>query len=386
MMRRPLRTHVSPRRPAPAGRLAAWWPGGSGRSGDPAWTDAPEVVRVKLRGYLFALLCAAPGLALLLLDLLSRRAWLTAALHLSVMTGSLLLFVLVGRRPARLPLAERVFAGLLTLSGAGFLTLYAQRPEQVLSFDLLGNVLLFIVTGLLLVLPPRASIPLSVGLLIAYRLEVSLLSGVPPEQLRTAQWVNTGMFSLLVVGVVMRGTLSELAGRTHALRELASRDALTGLLNRRGFEEQTGDRPRREAGTLLVLDVDAFKAVNDRHGHAAGDEVLAAVGRVLAGHVPGGAVTARWGGEEFIVWAPLDLGGAARLAERLRAAVERAVWNDLRVTVSVGVSDWPAGEDLRGAFRQADDALYAAKRAGRNRVMLAGAAGEGGARPAAPGA
>ncbi|OWL94742.1 hypothetical protein CBQ26_14580 [Deinococcus indicus] len=368
MMRRPLRTQVPPRRPAPAGWRPAWW--GAAGWGAP---EAPEVVRVKLRGYLFALLCAAPGLTLLLLDLLDRAAWLTAGLHLGVMAGSLLLFVLVWRRPARLPLAERVFAGLLTLSGVGFLGTYAQRPEQVLSFELLGNVLLFIVAGLLLVLPPRASIPLAVGLLITYRLEVSLLSGVAPEQLRTAQWVNTGMFSLLVVGVVMRGTLSELAGRTHALRELASRDALTGLLNRRGFEEQTGDQPGRERGALLLLDVDSFKAVNDRHGHAAGDEVLAAVGRVLAGHVPGGAVAARWGGEEFIVWAPLDLGGAARLAERLRAAVERAVWNDLRVTVSVGVSDWPAGEDLRGAFRQADDALYAAKRGGRNRVVLAGA-------------
>ncbi|GGR60533.1 hypothetical protein GCM10008959_23080 [Deinococcus seoulensis] len=349
-------------------RLAAWLgaplPGGI--------PDAPEITRVKVRGYLFAVLAATPGLVMLLHLLAQRGAWVTAALHLSVMVGAVVMFVLVVRRPARLPVAEWVFAGLLTVSGVGFLVLYAQRPEQVLGHDLLGNVMLFIVAGLLLVLPPQASVPVALLLLLAYRTEVRLLSGLSSADLLVPQWVNTGMFALLIVGVIMRQTLSELAGRMQAAQELSVRDPLTGLLNRRGFDAQVrAARAVRAGGSLLVLDVDAFKPINDRFGHAVGDQVLELIGRVLLEHVPGGGVAARWGGEEFIVFTPDNEDGAARLAETVRAAVAATPWNDLRVTVSIGVSGWDAAQAMQHAFLRADDAMYAAKAAGRDRVVRA---------------
>ena len=355
------------------GLLREWrrrWPGWPVTAGVP---DAPEITRVKMRGYLFAVVAATPGLVMLLHLLVQKGAWVTAGLHLTVMVGAVALFFMVLRRPARLPLAEWVFAGLLTLSGVGFLVLYAQRPEQVLGHDLLGSVVLFIVAGLLVVLPPQASVPLALTLLLAYRTEVRQFSGLSSAELLVPQWVNNGMFALLIVGVIMRQTLSELAGRMHAVQELSVRDPLTGLLNRRGFDTQVqAERAVNAGGSLLVLDVDAFKPINDRFGHAVGDQVLELIGRVLQQHTPEGGVAARWGGEEFIVFTPGSEDDAAHLAETIRAAVAATPWNDLRVTVSIGVSGWEADEAMQHAFLRADDAMYAAKAAGRNRVMQAG--------------
>uniref|UniRef100_UPI0028699E2A GGDEF domain-containing protein n=1 Tax=Deinococcus sp. TaxID=47478 RepID=UPI0028699E2A len=200
--------------------------------------DGPEVRRVKLSGYVFAVLVATPGL-LLLRELLLHHAWPHVITHGAVMAGAALLLTWTWRHPERIAVAERIFAGLLTLSAVGFLTLYGQHPETVLGYDLIGSVLLFIVSGLLLILPSRLSIPVAVLLLVMYRVEGNMLSGVNHEKLVLTQWVNTGMFALLMVGVVMRETLTSLTGRLHLLEQLSARDALTGLLNRRGFEQQT---------------------------------------------------------------------------------------------------------------------------------------------------
>ncbi|GGR92496.1 hypothetical protein GCM10008960_19230 [Deinococcus sedimenti] len=322
-----------------------------------------DVTRVKLRGYLLALLLASPGLILLLLHLVQAGALGLAVTHGAVMLSGVALTVLVWRDQHRLNLAERVFAGLLLLSGLNFLLGYALHPGEVLGHDLLGSVLLFIVAGLLLVLPPLWSLPLSVALLVTYRLEVQLLSGLPPGTRSLSQWVNLGMFALLGVGVVMRQTLGQVVERAHLLTFLATHDPLTGLLNRRGFEDLA--QPGRP---LLVLDADHFKAINDTHGHAIGDDVLRHLARTVESQLPPGTLLARWGGEEFVLLAPGDLTGGVLLAERIRAAVGATPLAGLPVTVCLGVTFWADGESFRDAFSRADQAMYLAKRGGKNCV------------------
>jgi diguanylate cyclase (GGDEF)-like protein len=128
-----------------------------------------------------------------------------------------------------------------------------------------------------------------------------------------------------------------------------------------------------EAGSVLICDIDHFKAVNDGHGHAAGDHVLGEVTHVLRENLRAEDQLGRLGGEEFLVLLP-DAGGeaAAAAAEKLRAEVERreveVEGHALSVTVSAGWATFDGGEEPDGLLRRADDALYDAKRRGRNRV------------------
>ncbi|ACG71382.1 diguanylate cyclase [Anaeromyxobacter sp. K] len=168
---------------------------------------------------------------------------------------------------------------------------------------------------------------------------------------------------------------SELA----ALADLALRDPLTGLPNRRAFEESLRRevaRARRGGDRLAVavLDVDRFKDVNDRHGHAAGDVALAEVARRAAAALRAGDLLARIGGEELAAILPgADVAAAAEVAERVRCAVGKepvqAGGQAIRVTVSLGCAEL-APEDAEGAdlFARADAQLYRAKHAGRDRV------------------
>jgi diguanylate cyclase (GGDEF)-like protein len=180
------------------------------------------------------------------------------------------------------------------------------------------------------------------------------------------------------------------------LAESALQDALTGLYNRRHFEERLASElaaAQRHARpvSLLLVDIDHFKSVNDRYGHLAGDEALKLVGTVLSGALRKEDVLARYGGEEFVVIArETGLAGGKALGERVRQAVERSrlSWEgsdvgltvSIGVTVSVGISEYVPGRTDRELFQAADRALYAAKQAGRNRVVTVtfGAAPGGG--------
>ena len=169
------------------------------------------------------------------------------------------------------------------------------------------------------------------------------------------------------------------------LAEGALVDPLTGLHNRRHFEERLGSelaasQRHGRAVSLLLCDVDHFKAINDEYGHLAGDETLKMVAFVLRGAVRKEDVLARYGGEEFVVIArETATDGAQSLAERIRRAVEksRCAWqgHDLGVTVSIGVAvsvglgEFVPGRTERELIESADRALYLAKQAGRNRVV-----------------
>jgi len=177
--------------------------------------------------------------------------------------------------------------------------------------------------------------------------------------------------------------LSEALARQ--LRELADTDALTGTFSRRAFLERAAEefqRSRRYGHALCVamLDIDDFKAVNDRHGHGAGDQVLARVAAVCMAQLREGTDhCGRLGGEEFGVLLPeTELGGAQVTAERLRAAIRDLAFESagqtFGVSVSIGVAALAVGDEtFTSLMARADAALYRAKGAGRNRVVLAAA-------------
>ena len=162
----------------------------------------------------------------------------------------------------------------------------------------------------------------------------------------------------------------------------ASTDGLTELANRREFEDSLANeisRAERFGGSLALIlaDLDSFKQVNDRFGHQAGDEVLRTFADILRETVRDIDVAARYGGEEFAILLPqTDIAGAERLAERLRGAVEtrptaHAQGIPVVVTSSFGVASFPEAETAPGLFAAADEALYRAKRAGKNCVVCA---------------
>ncbi len=155
-------------------------------------------------------------------------------------------------------------------------------------------------------------------------------------------------------------------------------DPLSGLFNRRGFdnaimEKQANALPR---GSLLVCDIDHFKTVNDAYGHAVGDQVIKALSRLLAQIAPAGAIAARFGGEEFVLFLPeTDAACAAGIANEVREAFVQSTTQrfgqDRRLTASFGLSTTQAGDrSIHDAIARADEALYEAKARGRNRVCV----------------
>ena len=178
----------------------------------------------------------------------------------------------------------------------------------------------------------------------------------------------------LLIGMVLV-LIDELG---HQLRKLALRDSLTGLFNRRGLKDAASERSLADC-SLLMLDLDHFKAVNDDFGHYQGDHVIALLARCAQANLPTNAVLARLGGEEFCALLPhADLAVATANAESLRAAFQRdssALGHTRQHTVSIGVAAAQSTTTtLSQLMTRADQALYRAKRDGRNRVEMADAA------------
>lgn len=160
------------------------------------------------------------------------------------------------------------------------------------------------------------------------------------------------------------------------LNELATQDILTGLANRFQFDKVLEHSIylaiRHKAPlSLLLIDIDHFKQVNDRYGHLAGDEVLKKLATILQNGVRKSDVVARWGGEELVVLLPdSELVSAAKLAETLRMRIEEGDFTPVeRVTCSIGAVQWQEGENTDVFLRRADEKLYQAKEEGRNRVV-----------------
>ncbi|MDH3514364.1 MAG: GGDEF domain-containing protein, partial [Gammaproteobacteria bacterium] len=166
----------------------------------------------------------------------------------------------------------------------------------------------------------------------------------------------------------------------HKLEDLSARDGLTGLYNRRELERRLHEETQRarryhRSLSVMMLDVDHFKVVNDNYGHQAGDEVLITVTDLIQLHVRPVDVVCRYGGEELAVILPeTDAEGAHTVAERIRATVEESITTTpqgdmVRVTVSIGLATFPRdGDTAAGLVHSADSALYVAKQEGRNLV------------------
>ncbi len=162
----------------------------------------------------------------------------------------------------------------------------------------------------------------------------------------------------------------------------ATTDPLTGLTNRRALltaldVEQSRSERHGYPMSLLMLDVDHFKSINDEHGHAMGDQVLVAFAGLLARHARKTDIVGRWGGEEFVmVLSGANEAGARLVGERIRRAVEEmAVLNEKKqrvsATVSIGIACLEIKDTLDGLIERADHAMYEAKASGRNRVAVA---------------
>lgn len=155
-------------------------------------------------------------------------------------------------------------------------------------------------------------------------------------------------------------------------------DSLTGVGNRRRFnqilESEIG-RYYRQGMTpfsILMLDIDLFKKINDSHGHLIGDQILIGLCNKVANLLRASDEINRWGGEEFVVILPTaNLKSASALAERIRAEIEQNPFNQINVTISIGVAEYNRGESLEDLLTRADQALYVAKESGRNKVVTA---------------
>jgi diguanylate cyclase (GGDEF)-like protein len=167
-------------------------------------------------------------------------------------------------------------------------------------------------------------------------------------------------------------TLRREVARLAVFRAMAYRDPLTGLWNRRFFEERLREELSRSqragAGrrfSVMIVDIDDFKRVNDRHGHAAGDAVLKEVGEFLIAHLRNHDVACRTGGDEFGILLPdLSAEDSGHLVDRLRAArAEANAAREIPISLSLGTASWPqAGDSVDALLSHADQAMYTAKR------------------------
>jgi diguanylate cyclase (GGDEF)-like protein len=207
-------------------------------------------------------------------------------------------------------------------------------------------------------------------------------AGHPPVLLAEVHELRLRLEEAYATIEAMRADRSSLEDDLLRVRRAASMDAMTGLWNRRflldSLDVSSSFASRHGlALSLVLLDVDHFKAINDGHGHAAGDAALRDVADVLLRGARGHDVVARFGGEEFAILLPgTDRDGATAMAERVRRELEARPWPHREVTASFGVATIPRRVEVPGAaaaslIESADLALYHSKRRGRNRVTHA---------------
>ena len=207
--------------------------------------------------------------------------------------------------------------------------------------------------------------------------DAAVLLVTAPEVESIPRWIATAV-AAIAAGMLVRALRLRVAEMVERLADAARTDPLTGLQNRRGFEESFGaevECARREGGSLTVLlgDLDNFKSLNDHNGHPAGDAALVRVGQLLIAALRRPDPVARTGGEEFALILPGAAGETAwGIAERLRTDVEAAFrGQSVPLTISLGMAQFPQhGQTADALLDAADQALYAAKRLGRNRSVI----------------
>jgi diguanylate cyclase (GGDEF)-like protein len=237
---------------------------------------------------------------------------------------------------------------------------------------------LWVALGVFYFFPLRAALGHLVLLAGGY---AAALAAESPSGTVVDGWIAT-VGTLLVTGVFVALVRDRMADLIANLTDAARRDPLTDRFNRRAFQDifdSELERARRTGGPLSVIagDLDRFKRINDQFGHPAGDEALTRVARSITGAKRRFDSAARVGGEEFAILAPdSDEHGAYMLAERIRSDIERSFDEGAAglLTVSFGIATYPLhGQSAEALLRAADQALYAAKRLGRNRTVISSA-------------
>ena len=202
-----------------------------------------------------------------------------------------------------------------------------------------------------------------------------------PEMLATIPFLAS--YPLILSGMSYRLT-QRIRQQNRLLERISSIDGLSELLNRAHWEEAVDVtlstcRVTGGVASLLMIDIDHFKQINDQHGHTMGDEVIGHIGAVIRRNMREGDIAGRYGGDEFgVVLNGVDAATAAQIAERIRASAHSASFEharELHCTLSIGIAQsGPNARDARGWVRQADAALYEAKMRGRNRLASTAAA------------
>jgi diguanylate cyclase (GGDEF)-like protein len=269
-------------------------------------------------------------------------------------------------------------ASLLLLVGVQIHMLYL---KGVLSPDKLGflinSLVLWLVIyqlGSFLALPFRHTRRLLVIIWVGMVLIImdSVLTLRPPEEWR---------YSYLISWVAGLGALLMASLQIHWLgqrqRHQATTDSLTGLANRHQLADLLThyyERAMAQQGsfTIMLIDIDYFKSINDNYGHAVGDQVLKEVAAAIMQQIGGNNQVGRWGGDEFLVLLEdANLHTAQQAAERIRAALDRCIIvGDVHITVSIGVHAYRVGQSIEDTLACADQALYLVKQAGRNQVGI----------------
>lgn len=307
--------------------------------------------------------------------------------------GLTALFAWVLRRGLHRRMGGIRFTSIQLLSACGLMLVTAAAVPQI-GLLLLLTLIVALATAALQ-LPLRDVLAVSAAI-AAMAVGLMLLNGkgfgAPMDdawsRLLSGLWFTFVLAKIAVINLIgaeMRQALStsnaQLGVALVQLRELSERDELTGLQNRRSVLALLArERERFARGgpafALAILDVDHFKHVNDRFGHAMGDAVLRAFAEQVARGLRGGDCVARYGGEEFLLVLP-DVGdeaSAVQAAERLRCAVSDHRWSELAtgltITCSIGVTMSRPGEDVASVLARADTALYRAKTGGRNAVRV----------------
>jgi two-component system cell cycle response regulator len=189
--------------------------------------------------------------------------------------------------------------------------------------------------------------------------------------------VLSGLYGLIAFLVLrIDAQQRQILAQNRDLDRLSVTDSLTGTLNRLGTTRRlrelcSGANRFKHPLSLLLLDLDHFKLINDRHGHPMGDAVLRRFADEVGVNLRASDILGRWGGEEFLVICPhLGLDAAMKLAEKLRQALEALPFDEgIRLTASIGVAEYKSSEEIFNFVERADRALYRAKEGGRNQVM-----------------
>jgi diguanylate cyclase (GGDEF)-like protein len=331
---------------------------------------------------------------------------LSAALRLGVATPLVLAFILLDRR-GRLARAYDQWLLFLAITAAAIAALLAVMIDTPAGLpDIQAMPLILLVTGMVWRMKPRmANANAIIGTALFVGAEASC-PAVPRAQLgsmiltalaiciaclmftRRLDWRDRRVFLLNLHEQLRRALIAE---QNSGLLRAVQTDALTGVANRRCFDETLASswQEARRTGAalaLIMIDIDRFKEFNDFYGHQGGDECLRRVAAQLCGAARTGELVARYGGEEFAVILPgASIDMAAEAAERLRAAVAAmrlphdGVGDGAIVTASLGVASAVPGADdsARRLIELADRCLYAAKQAGRDRVVVAQPAAQG---------